>query len=163
MAWSIDTSISFIALLITGTSSLLVIWNYAAHLYRRAFPQGLSLRTDGSIARAQQRPRDLDLVIRLESGPWAEVDRMQPVRRFLSKFLSQAVCRLTTTGSRVGIAGGSQDKVGVTSGSLDAPSSWSLVVFAFPGVGPRVSLANARRERRCQTRIFMRFCRSSKD
>lgn len=40
MAWSIDTSIAFITLLLTGTWSFLQIWNYVANAYRRALSQG---------------------------------------------------------------------------------------------------------------------------
>ncbi|PWY85518.1 hypothetical protein BO83DRAFT_433443 [Aspergillus eucalypticola CBS 122712] len=75
MPWSIDTSLSFITLLLTRISFLLKIWNHVANWsYRRVLPQGVARSTpDASILRRQQRHQQhqlhhVDPEILLESG-----------------------------------------------------------------------------------------------
>lgn len=80
MTWSIDTSISFITLLLTGTWSFLQIWNYVAQTYWRAPSQGLlselssqqyligSLLDSGIEASVAREQDNLSPEILLESG-----------------------------------------------------------------------------------------------
>ncbi|BCR95400.1 uncharacterized protein AKAW2_20340S [Aspergillus luchuensis] len=75
MPWSIDTSLSFITLLLTGISFLLKIWNHVANRsYGRVLPQGVVRSTpETSIIRRQQQHHhhqlhNVDPDILLESG-----------------------------------------------------------------------------------------------
>ncbi|PYH38711.1 uncharacterized protein BO87DRAFT_412524 [Aspergillus neoniger CBS 115656] len=74
MPWSIDTSLSFITLLLTGISFLLKIWNHVVNWsYSRVLPQGVARSTpETSIIRRQQQHRhqlhSVDPEILLESG-----------------------------------------------------------------------------------------------
>ncbi|KAL2822260.1 hypothetical protein BDW59DRAFT_149625 [Aspergillus cavernicola] len=77
MPWSIDTSISFITLLLTGTLSLLGIWNHVANTYRRIAPQ-VNSSTEASIASGQQRQSNVDPEVLLESGLYTETHQTQP-------------------------------------------------------------------------------------
>ncbi|OJJ53763.1 hypothetical protein ASPSYDRAFT_50517 [Aspergillus sydowii CBS 593.65] len=63
MAWSIDKSIAFITLLLTGTWSFLQIWNYVANAYRRALSQDSGIEV--AVAREQDNTSP---EILLESG-----------------------------------------------------------------------------------------------
>ncbi|KAF9892307.1 hypothetical protein FE257_002084 [Aspergillus nanangensis] len=67
MPWSVDTSISLLTLILTGTSSLLDIWNHVTDMYDRTVHQGDST-PDASIVSRAQLPHNIDSDSLLESG-----------------------------------------------------------------------------------------------
>ncbi|CEL09264.1 hypothetical protein ASPCAL12403 [Aspergillus calidoustus] len=66
MAWSIDTTLSFLSLLITGASSLVVVWDPIVSSYRRIYRRVCG--TEPSPTRDHQHPSYGDEESLLEEG-----------------------------------------------------------------------------------------------
>ncbi|KAL3481687.1 hypothetical protein BJX99DRAFT_218132 [Aspergillus californicus] len=75
MPWSVDTTVSFISLLVNGTSSLLDIWDHITSALRGSSQDSTS---DPSISEKLRQP-NMDPEVLLELGLFSPSDKSEPV------------------------------------------------------------------------------------
>jgi hypothetical protein len=109
MPWSIDTTLSLISLFITGSSSLLAIWDRVIHGSKRISFKGQpggahraavtnpppDSSTETLVSRGLHRPRNVDPGVLLESGLYTQSLQPQLVCHLLKKGISFARNYLT--------------------------------------------------------------------